>query len=401
MPRARSVRTMRKTSSVSAPESEDVGSSKINRLEPCWMARQMPTNCLPAGLRRSTRQSACNGKWCSAIMRDACSIIRRRFTQPNGSRSSRPRKMFSATVKCGASSDSWCTMAMPAAAASAGEWKAASRPCHNMRPASKRSIPATIFISVDLPAPFSPRSRCTSPGPTQRFPSRRAVTPPNRFCMPVRSRSIGRDSVAYTHRGQAHAGPPGLWFCMQRGLGNQESESPQHFGIHHIDRRAGAICIDLVEDVGELNLVLVARDVSDVRCAYDVLHRKQRMAWVHHRLFFVDIDGGHSRATRLQRGHQRVGYDEACTTGIHDEGRRLHTGQVCRGHVTAGGLNQAHVQGDDIALLEELSLAGRSPVSIGLRFRARSFTRPHYYSHAECFAPSRDDASDAATCCGI
>ena len=26
-------------------------------------------------------------------------------------------------------------------------------------------MPATIFISVDLPAPFSPSSRCTSPGP--------------------------------------------------------------------------------------------------------------------------------------------------------------------------------------------------------------------------------------------
>ena len=40
------------------PDSEDVGSSKISRLEPCWMARQISTSCLPAGLSFSTRQSA-------------------------------------------------------------------------------------------------------------------------------------------------------------------------------------------------------------------------------------------------------------------------------------------------------------------------------------------------------
>src|ERR1039458_1696962 len=80
MPRARNVRTMRKTSSVSAPESDDVGSSKISKLEPCWMARQMPTNCLPAGLSRSKRQSAATGKWCSSIIREACSIMRRQLT---------------------------------------------------------------------------------------------------------------------------------------------------------------------------------------------------------------------------------------------------------------------------------------------------------------------------------
>src|SRR5580700_8029479 len=50
-------------------------------------------------------------------------------------------------------------------------------------------MPATIFISVDFPAPFSPNSRCTSPGSTERLPSRRAVTPPNHFWMPFRSRS--------------------------------------------------------------------------------------------------------------------------------------------------------------------------------------------------------------------
>ena len=47
---------MRNTSCVSVSESEEVGSSKIRRLEPCWMARQISTICLPAGLSLSTRQ---------------------------------------------------------------------------------------------------------------------------------------------------------------------------------------------------------------------------------------------------------------------------------------------------------------------------------------------------------
>ena len=50
--------------------------------------------------------------------------------------------------------------------------------------ASRSSIPATIFMSVDLPAPFSPSSRCTSPASTDRLPSRSAVTPPKRLVMP-------------------------------------------------------------------------------------------------------------------------------------------------------------------------------------------------------------------------
>src|SRR5580698_9380493 len=82
-------------------------------------------------------------------------------------------------------------MAMPIAAASAGVRRQTSRPCHRMEPASGCSMPATIFISVDLPAPFSPNSRWTSPASTERLASRRAVTPPNRFWIPLRSRSKG------------------------------------------------------------------------------------------------------------------------------------------------------------------------------------------------------------------
>ena len=52
---------------------------------------------------------------------------------------------------------------MPAARAAFGLWKMASRPSISTVPASGRYTPARIFISVDLPAPFSPVIACTEP----------------------------------------------------------------------------------------------------------------------------------------------------------------------------------------------------------------------------------------------
>src|SRR5438552_1961059 len=72
-------------------------------------------------------------------------------------------------------------MAMPMAAACAGVLRRTSRPSQSIWPASRSYIPATIFIKVDFPAPFSPSSRWASPAATERFPSAKAWTPPNRF----------------------------------------------------------------------------------------------------------------------------------------------------------------------------------------------------------------------------
>ena len=49
------------------------------------------------------------------------------------------------------------------------------------RPTSGCSMPPTIFISVDLPAPFSPSSATTSPACTSRFTPRSACTPGKRL----------------------------------------------------------------------------------------------------------------------------------------------------------------------------------------------------------------------------
>src|SRR5436309_12877587 len=58
-----------------------------------------------------------------------------------------------------------------------------------MAPRSGRRRPARQASSVLLPAPFSPMSACTSPGPTSRLAPSRATVGPKRFVIPVRRRA--------------------------------------------------------------------------------------------------------------------------------------------------------------------------------------------------------------------
>jgi len=51
-------------------------------------------------------------------------------------------------------------------------------PSRKISPPSGRTAPARAFISVDLPAPFSPTTARMVPGSTARFMSAMATTPP-------------------------------------------------------------------------------------------------------------------------------------------------------------------------------------------------------------------------------
>src|SRR3989442_3102675 len=53
-----------------------------------------------------------------------------------------------------------------------------------------------MFISVDLPAPFSPSSACTSPSRRSKSTWSLARTPGNRFVMPLSSSAAGASSIA-------------------------------------------------------------------------------------------------------------------------------------------------------------------------------------------------------------
>jgi hypothetical protein len=90
---------------------------------------------------------------------------------------SRVAKIFSATVRLPNRFSSWNTMPMPRFTASPDEEKETASPSRRMRPSVGCSTPAMIFISVDLPAPFSPTSTLTAPLRTSKFARLTATVP--------------------------------------------------------------------------------------------------------------------------------------------------------------------------------------------------------------------------------
>ena len=86
-------------------------------------------------------------------------------------------KMLSATLRFGKRFSSWNTMPMPLRAASAVLAKRTGLPSSRISPAVSCSTPAITFISVDLPAPFSPTSTLTAPIRTSKSTSSSARVP--------------------------------------------------------------------------------------------------------------------------------------------------------------------------------------------------------------------------------
>src|SRR5213080_2901111 len=65
-----------------------------------------------------------------------------------------------------------------------------------MMPASGLTAPLTTFISVDLPAPFSPTRAWTSPRRSSRSTPLRACVEPNRLLMPRITRASSPEACA-------------------------------------------------------------------------------------------------------------------------------------------------------------------------------------------------------------
>src|SRR5690606_5566334 len=84
-------------------------------------------------------------------------------------------------------------VAMPSARARVGVKCARSTgvPSTTSVPASARSAPVMIRINVDLPAPFSPTSACTSPGARSNETPFNALTPAKDFRIDVAVSSTG------------------------------------------------------------------------------------------------------------------------------------------------------------------------------------------------------------------
>ena len=117
--------------------------------------------------------------------------IRRRATVPRGLNGWRLKKMFSITVRSGISGSSWKTTPTPAASDAPGSRGANGSSRSRTSPLSARNTPDMTLTSVDLPAPFSPSSACTSPPRTSKLTSCSACTPANALDRPfaVSSRS--------------------------------------------------------------------------------------------------------------------------------------------------------------------------------------------------------------------
>ena len=98
-------------------------------------------------------------------------------TIPNFLSTTSPAKMFSTTVTGSKDDNSWYITLMPLSRLSFGPAKTRDFPSITICPVSREYTPARIFIKVDLPAPFSPRSPSISPFFNSRVTSSRALTP--------------------------------------------------------------------------------------------------------------------------------------------------------------------------------------------------------------------------------
>src|SRR5471032_903257 len=78
-------------------------------------------------------------------------------------------------------------VSMPSACESAGLAMWTTSPAMRISPRSIGYAPASIFISVDLPAPLWPSTATTSPASSARSTSLTACTPPKALCMPTMS----------------------------------------------------------------------------------------------------------------------------------------------------------------------------------------------------------------------
>src|SRR5690348_14219584 len=116
-----------------------------------------------------------------------------------------------------------------------------------------------------------------------------------------------------------------------RGRSGRAARVVEDGGVDDVDRLAGGVRDDLVEDLGELDLVFVAGHVADVRRADNVGERQQRIVRVYEGFLVVDVDGGHARAPVAQRLYQCAGCHETRPARVDEQRGRLHPFKVGRG----------------------------------------------------------------------
>ena len=182
VPRSRSERMVSSSVVASFSEIDAVGSSRRRMRASADSARAISMSCCCAALSVATPWA---GETPSPTMLhegqrvgDGCAAgrpVRRRSPR------TRSRSTFSPTVKVGTRLRSWWTTLMPrlhrlARVADVGRLGRRGDRC----PMSGRSTPLMILISVDLPAPFSPRRAMDRAAPQRQRDVARAPARPDR-----------------------------------------------------------------------------------------------------------------------------------------------------------------------------------------------------------------------------
>src|SRR5205823_3652403 len=86
-----------------------------------------------------------------------------------------------------------------------------------------------MLISVDLPAPFSPKTTCTSPRRRSKSTPLRATTPGNRFTTPSSASTTSAPvsvSIGLNRRTPRGPAPTALGVAPALRLGNRRLEAP-------------------------------------------------------------------------------------------------------------------------------------------------------------------------------
>ena len=192
VPSAVSLRSTVKISLVSWGVSTAVGSSRTRMSAFRYSALRISTRCCHPTERLPTRRSGSISvpkKRPSSRMRVWAAV---RSMNTGLAIGSSPSRMFSATVRTGTSMKCWWTMLIPCEMASEGEAMVTGFPPSRISPSSGVTRPYRMFISVVLPAPFSPRSAWISPRRTSRSMWSLATTPGKRLVTPRISSAAGR-----------------------------------------------------------------------------------------------------------------------------------------------------------------------------------------------------------------
>ena len=149
-------------------EQRGLDGERLGELEQVLLRHASATRPGPRGARSSRRRRA------SAASRRTCSVA---GAARNARRARRPG-CSPATVMSGSTAGCWWTIAMPELRSPPpGSARRPARRRTVIVPPSGAVVPDATPISVDLPAPFSPRSACTSPGRMSSETSVSAATP--------------------------------------------------------------------------------------------------------------------------------------------------------------------------------------------------------------------------------